>query len=77
MMTARERALFAELMWRTKHDVWRRSQFERLPGDAAYLCEGSRHLESVSAQYRRPPMPEMRARHAILFCADCWRRLPE
>lgn len=75
-MNARERELFADALWRSKHDPFLRSQFAEIPEGNGYFCESGMH-EEREARYRRPPMPEKRARFAVLFCADCWRRLPE
>jgi len=66
---------YADLKWRIEHDRYTQGQFTEISPDAGFVCEGA-HLDVRPATFRRPPLPELRANHPILFCRPCWSKLP-
>lgn len=66
---------YEELMWRARNDHPSRDQYKEIFAEQGYVCEGL-HLSGVPATRERPPMPELRAKHPIRHCEECWRKLP-
>lgn len=75
-----EQEAYEDLKWRVENDKPSRDQFERLVIGSGYLCEcvcDPTHLHNeIRAEWRRPPMPEKRAKHPYFVCTPCLMKYP-
>lgn len=77
---ANEEGDYQELLWRVQNDKPSQDQFEHIRQPTGYVCEcvcDPGHLAApIPAEWRRPPMPEKRAKHPMYMCDACHKLLP-